>query len=72
MLPHQLERIAQDRMHAWEKEIRYQQLLTQIPREAPRWRRWMGDGMVWLGTWLMCWGERMVQRRCTQGVSVAG
>ena len=72
MLPQNSEGVAQERMRTWEKELRHQRLLTQIPRKPPAWQRWTGGRMVWIGAWLMCWGERMAQRECRQGISVAG
>ncbi len=71
-LPQDWERVVHERMRSWEKEIHQRQLLTQLPSESPRWRRWTGGGMVRIGTLLMRWGERMVQRECRQDVSVTG
>jgi hypothetical protein len=56
----------------WEKEMHNQRLLAQLPAEPSLWRRWTGSGMVWAGTWLLRWGERMAQRECQESISVAG
>ena len=69
LLPQQWEGVAQERMLSWEKEMKYRQLLAELPQEPPRWRRWTGGGMVWVGRWLLRWGERMVQCECTEGVT---
>lgn len=71
LLPQEWEGVARERMRSWENEMQQMQLLAQLPGEPPRWRRWTGGGMVRIGTWLMCWGERLAQRECRQGVPVA-
>jgi hypothetical protein len=71
-LPQDWEGVARERMRSWEKEMHQRQLLAQIPQQTPRWRRWTGGGMVRTGNLLMRWGERMAQRECSEGVSVAG
>ena len=64
--------VARDRMQAWEAEIRHQQLLRQIPHRPPRWRRWTGGSLVWVGRWLVRWGEWVTEPECRQEVSVVG
>jgi hypothetical protein len=66
------EGIAQERMRSWETEVRHRQLLAQVPRQRPRWRRWTGSGLMRVGGWLTRWGERMAENECGQGVSVVG
>ncbi len=70
MVPQQWEGIAQERMRSWEKEMQYQQLLAQLPPTPSIWRRWTGGGMVWIGTWLLRWGERMARRQCQESISI--
>ena len=72
MMPEQWEGVAQERLRDWEKEVCHQQLLLQLPQEPARWRRWTGSSMVWAGTWILRWGERMAQRECQESVQVAG
>ena len=69
--PQQWEGVAEERAKEWEKEIRYQKLLSELPQEPSLWRRWTGSGMVWVGTWLLHSGERVAQRKCQEGVSLA-
>lgn len=71
MLPQQWEGVAQERMRDWEKERRQMALLATIPQEPGPWRRWTGSGMVWLGTCLLRWGERVAQCECQESVTVA-
>jgi len=70
-LPQQWEDVAQERVKEWEKEVRHQKLLSQLPQEPSLWRRWTGSGMVWVGTWLMRSGERMAHCECQECVSLA-
>jgi hypothetical protein len=72
MLPQDLEVVAQERSRAWEKEIAHRQLLKDVLRQPPCWRRWLGCGMVGLGAWLMRWGEWIVQPTRREGISVVG
>ena len=72
MSPQDMEGVVQERISSWEREAYYRQLLLQLPQEPPRWRRWAGSGMVWAGTWIMRWGERMTQRECQECVSTVG
>jgi hypothetical protein len=72
LLPQEWEGVAKERMRSWEKEIQQQQLLAEVAQEPSRWRRWTGSGLVWIGTWLLRWGERMAQRECQESISVAG
>ena len=72
MLPQQWEQVAEERMADWKREARYQQVLAQLPAAPSRWRQWTGGMMVWCGTWLLRWGERMARRECAEGVSVTG
>jgi hypothetical protein len=72
MVPQQWEDVAQERVRDWEKEMQHRQLLAQVPPTPAPWRRWMGRVMVWLGTWLLRFGERMARRECAECVSVAG
>lgn len=69
MLPEQWEAIAADRRHDWEKESKLQRILAQIPKRPSRWRRGMGRIMVWVGSGLMRWGERLAARKCQESVS---
>ena len=71
MLPQQWEGVAQERLRSWEKEMNHRQLLAQLPQEPSRWRQFTGGTMVWIGTWLLRWGERMAQHECQEKVSVA-
>lgn len=71
MMPHDMERIHQERMREWAKEMRYQQLAAQLPQEPSRWRRWTGNMMVWFGSRLLRWGEHVAQPECRQEVSLA-
>lgn len=71
MMPEQWESLAQERQRDWEKEMRHQQLLLQLPQEAARWQRWTGSGMVWVGTSILRWGERMAQRECQESVATS-
>lgn len=70
LLPQDWEGVAHERSLSWEKEIRYQHLLAQLPSRPSFWRRWTGGGMVRAGTILMRWGERMAQCERRQEVSV--
>lgn len=72
MMPHDLEGVAQERLRDWDKEIHQHQTLAQLPQEPARWRRWTGGSLVWTGTWLLRWGERMAARECQESVTVAG
>jgi hypothetical protein len=69
MLPQDWEGVARERMRSWEKEMQQQQLLAQLTPQPSRWRRWTGSGLVWIGTWLLRWGERMAQRECRENVA---
>jgi hypothetical protein len=71
MVPQQWEGVLQDRIRSWEKEMRYQKLLAELPPKPSPWRQWTGSGMVWTGQWLMRWGERMAQRECQENLSIA-
>jgi hypothetical protein len=71
MLPEQWENVAQERLRDWEKEIQQRQLLAQLPSTPAPWRRWTGSIMVWSGTWLLRFGERMARCECPERVSVA-
>ncbi len=76
-LPQDWEGVAQERMRSWEKEMQQRQLLAELAQEPPSWRRWTGGGLVWIGTGLLRWGERMAQHECPENiaqesVSVAG
>ena len=71
MLPQQWESVAQERMRDFQKEAHQQSLLAQLPQTPSRWRRWAGSSLVWVGSWLMRWGERMAQHECRKSVSVA-
>lgn len=70
-LPQQWEDVARDRVKEWEKEVRQQKLLSELPQHPPLWRRWTGNGMVWAGTWLLRSGERMAECKCQESVSLA-
>ncbi len=70
--PQDWEGIAQDRQRDWEKEMKYRNLLAQLPEKSPRWRRWMGIAMVLVGTVLMRWGERISPPRRHECVSTVG
>jgi hypothetical protein len=70
MLPQDCERVAAERARSQETEMEHRHLLSQIPRQPPRWRRWLGDGMVQIGTWLTSWGEWLAQRERRQAVPV--
>ncbi len=73
MLPEQWAYVAQERMNDFQKEARGQQLLAALPPLPSRWRQWTGSTLVWSGTWLLRWGERMAQCECREeSVSLAG
>lgn len=72
MLPQDWERVAQERMRDYEREARHQQLLAQLPPQPSPVQQWTGRAMVWLGAWLVRWGERMARRKCAESVSVTG
>jgi hypothetical protein len=66
------EGIIQERKRSWEYELRHQQLLAQVRRQRPAWRRWTGGGLLRAGRWLTRWGERMSGMECQQKMPVAG
>jgi hypothetical protein len=71
MLPQDLERVAQERIISWEKEVQHRQLLEQIPNKPPIWRHWRGHALVWAGALLMQLGERLVRRGRRESISLA-
>lgn len=70
LLPTELLAIAEARREAFEKEMRVQHLLEQLPVQTPRWRQWTGNGLVWAGSRLVSWGEGMTMTNGSQGVEV--
>ena len=64
MLPGDWDGVAQERTRSWEAEVDRQHLLRQIPRRRTRWRQWAGGGLVWLGRWLVRWGEQVTEPEC--------
>jgi hypothetical protein len=57
LLPSELVALAESRREALEREIRLQQLLSQVPRSPARWQQWTGGGLMWAGAMLVSWGE---------------
>ena len=70
MVTLELETSVEMRREAFEKEIRLQHQLAQLPKEASRWRQLTGGSMMWAGTRLVRWGEGMKTTNCPQNVEV--
>jgi hypothetical protein len=68
----QLEDVAREWQRDWEKEIRVRHLLRTLVREQPRWRRWAGRVMVWIGASIMRSGERLERPQCQDCMAAAG
>jgi hypothetical protein len=68
MVTVELETSVAMRREAFEKEIRLQHQLAQLPKEPSRWRQWTGGGMMWAGTRLVRWGEGMKTTDCPHNV----
>ncbi len=69
IMPQHLEGIAQDRMRDWEKDMKFRRLLAERPQKPPRWRRWTGNTLMWIGALSLRWGKRMAQRESQEGVT---
>lgn len=69
-LPQDLEGVAQEKLRAWEKEIKQRQLLQQLPQKPPRWHSWTGSMLLWLGSQLTHFGERLTRRERQEQVQV--
>ncbi len=72
MLPTEVIALAEARRESFEKEIRLQHQLSQLPQRPSRLRQWTGNRMVWAGARLVRWGESMAVTDCTQHVEVIG
>jgi hypothetical protein len=72
LLPQDWERVAQERQHSWDADVRQRQLLALLPSQPPVWRRWTSISLVWIGAWMVRWGEAVMQREYRRGVSAVG
>ena len=52
ILQQDFEAITIERTRSWDKEVSYHRLRAQVPRNAPRWQRWMVQRVVMFSTWL--------------------
>jgi hypothetical protein len=71
MLPTEIIALAEARREEFEKELRLQNQLAQLPQPPARWRQWTGSGLMWAGARLVNWGEGVAMTDCPQHVEVA-
>jgi hypothetical protein len=64
--------IAQEKTRSWDREVRQRQLLVQIPRQRPHWRRKTGSWLMHVGGRLTRWGAEMAECDGQQEMPVAG
>lgn len=70
MIPLELATAVEMRREAFEREMRLQCQLAELPKEPPRWRRWTGGSMMWAGAHLVRWGEGMKARNSDHNFEV--
>jgi hypothetical protein len=70
MLPTEVMALAEARREAFEREIRLQAQLVQLPQRTARWRQWTGSGLMWAGARLVNWGEGVAMMDGSQRIEV--
>lgn len=61
MFPLECETIAATREREWQAERESRHLLSKLPRRPNLWRRRTSSMIVFVGAWLMKWGEWMAE-----------
>ena len=72
MYPTDMVALAEARRTTLEKEIRMQHLLSQLPQQPARWRKWTGGSLMWAGSRLVNWGEGVAATNNSQRLEIAG
>lgn len=72
MYPTYMVALAEARRVALEKEIRMQHLLSHLPQQPARWRKWTGGSLMWAGWRLVNLGEGVAATNGPQRLETIG
>jgi hypothetical protein len=72
MINPELVALVEARREAFEKEVRLQRQLAQLPQRPSRLRKWTSGGLLWAGANLVQWGQGLMAEECARGIESAG